>query len=335
MEIPMSHEKGHEDDWAEVGGDAGTNESSNSSGSGSGQDESSGSLADKLLQVFTQTLLTGQQPVPEEEQRPGTITGEDWYDYAWRTPGQSEYNETNWNKIEDYEMGGGRARDLRPDWRRPQYSTEYPMQELQSMTSGEIAELELNLQKAGWIPESQQLRGLRSFALLQTFSSLVGEADFRRTDWADFLDKEIEWYQANGDGEDRKYQNFAGPSYLKPDYDTLAVLAKTEVRNRLGRKPSESEMELLTQHLSAGHRKQWQAREYDTELAEYNARARAYEDEVDTDAASVQDYDQQASFSEYFDEKYAGELAHRKRQTDTYALSQSLFGSLDMISRNL
>lgn len=260
------------------------------------------------------------------------ITREGWEDRAIPTLPTEEYDGGRWGG--KFALEGPGAEDPSIS---PRYSTEYPVHTLNDLTSAELAALEVRMQQAGYYDDDDKTVGLgkRSSLLIRNFTDLITEADHNRVKWDDQLNENIRIHELGLDEDDDGYGPFIAPVYLKPDYDTLAQRVKGTMRNGLGRDATSGEMEILTQYLGGAHKDQWQARQYNTQLADHNQRSRAHESGADQGSPTVQDSDMQASFNEMFEGRYENELEHRERVDQTRNQSASLFGSLDTISRSM
>jgi len=299
-----------------------------------------GSGGDTGLDVFDQLLINGfgqqnavREPKEYEDNRPGMITGEqrgtpaiintqggDWEYEKWRPPYSSA-------------VYGDIKQDI------PQYTINDPMRILNRMNPAELVALQQEFVNAGYIDEETALTGDRTF-LIPTFTQLVTSADYNRVDWEYQLDRDIETYEQwkldNPEEEElswRQRNPFVAPVYLAPDYATLAQAAKETVRGELGREVTGAEMNLLTGFLGNASKEQWQANEYNTQLANWEATARAQETHTDQAAGTVQGYDAAARYEEMFEERFEGELEHRERVDDVNRKEGNLFGSIDTISR--
>ena len=151
---------------------------------------------------------------------------------------------------------------------QPKYSSLYPVQRMNEMSSAELSALALNLQESGYLSEDAFTGGMRTVDLLEGFGKLVLDSDFSRNRWEDQLDWAKEEFAAN-EAESAKERReawekanpFIMPDRKIPDYATLAQQVKASVRGTLERDATDSEMKLLTQYLQGQHKDAWQANE--------------------------------------------------------------------------
>lgn len=278
----------------------------------------------------------GPRREPRKVEQQGTSTGENWSDGAY--PTITEYPRGDANKF--FPVGEAPEGPLRQG---PQYSNIDYQLILNGMTSSELASLELLFQEAGMIDSEAMLSGgLSRGALLGHFKNLIMEADANRNTWEDQLNSNIEgyqeWLKENPEEEPKTWAQlnpFVAPAEMKPDYATMAQNVKDNVRGQLGRSATTGEMELLTSQLSGSYHDAWKQNQYDPALATWEANSRAHETESAQSAGTFQAVDPQARFDETFDERYEGELGHRRRVDKGKSKTQSLFGSFDMLARSI
>jgi hypothetical protein len=227
----------------------------------------------------------------------------------------------------DYPEAGASGRMTR-------YNTDSARFILMGMTTAELEALQRAFVQAGYIDEEARYAGRAT--LLPIFTALVQTADTNRVSWemqieGDTNAKAI--WDAEHPDEDPGYGPFTAPDYMKPDYATLAQKAKASTEYFLGRKPTSGEMSILTEFMGGAERKAWEANVYAPALSTWEKNTRAYETGEDQESATLQQYDPDARFGEFFDDRYAGELAHRDRVDTVRENSPNLFGSIDTISR--
>lgn len=279
----------------------------------------------------------GPSREPRKVEQQGTSTGENWSDGAY--PTITEYPRGDANKF--FPVGEAPEGPLR---RGPQYSNIDYQLILNGMTTSELASLEVLFVEAGMIdPEVMYTSGgLSRGSLLGLFQNLIVEADSNRNSWEDQLNQNIDlyqdWLKENPEEEPKTWAQlnpFVAPAEMKPDYATMAQNVKDNVRGQLGREVTSGEMELLTGELSGSFHDAWKQNQYDPALATWEANSRAHETETAQSAGTFQAVDPQARFEETFDERYEGELGHRRRVDKGKEKSNSLFGSFDMLARSL
>jgi len=218
--------------------------------------------------------------------------------------------------------------------RMTRYNTDSARLILMGMTTAELEALQRAFIQAGYIEEEARYAGRAT--LLPIFTALVQTADTNRVSWEMQIEGDTNakaiWDEEHPD-EDRGYGPFTAPDFMKPDYATLAQKAKKTTEWLLGRKPTSGEMSILTEFMNTAERKAWEANVYAPALSTWEKNTRAYETGEDQGSATLQEYDPEARFAEFFDDRYAGELAHRDRVDTVRENSPNLFGSIDTISR--
>jgi hypothetical protein len=116
---------------------------------------------------------------------------------------------------------------------------------------------------------------------------------------------------------------FYKEAYIGPDYDTLSQTAKQASRQQLGRDLNEAEIVILADKMKADDRAAFDMRQK-ARRANYDAAGRG------GDAGFVgETEDVQASFQEFFDNKYAGEIQRTQDVAQVYNSTRNLFGGLD------
>jgi len=217
------------------------------------------------------------------------------------------------------------------------YSTDSARLILNGMTSAELEALQRQFVLAGYVDEEATYAGRAT--LLPTFTALVQTADYNRVTWQNQIEGDTNvkaiWDKEHPDEGGPKYGPFIAPHYLKPDYATLAQRAKQTTEYHLGRKPTSSEMGILTGFMGDADRKEWQQNVYAPALGNWEKGARAFETEEDQGSETYQGYDAEARFAEYFDDRYENELDHRDRVDQVAQNSPGLFASIDKISRSI
>lgn len=216
----------------------------------------------------------------------------------------------------------------------PRYDLYYARRTLNSMSAAQLSVLEERLWAAGY-NVLEDSSGLRSSGLVAAFENLIVEADTNRNEWEDQLDESVRLWQDQKEERDKANRvPFLAPTRLKPDYATLSQRVKADVAGQLGRKPTSSEMKLLTGNLEGHYRDEYTQETYRRARSEWEQRSRATLTGDDQNVgAVVSDVDPLARYAEDFDERFEGELAHRDRTQQVQETQGSMFGSLDMASR--
>jgi len=151
---------------------------------------------------------------------------------------------------------------------------------------------------------------------MQTLYSLERQKEEMGDDWA--------WGDDSGSGGRGKY---VAPTYLAPDYATLAQRVKEQIRSDLGRDPDESELALLTAELSG-----WDREAFDVEAAAARDEWEAAEDGRDA-SPTVQAVDPVARFKESFESKFRAELRGIQRTEEATETSENVRGAVGLLSQ--
>jgi len=285
----------------------------------------------------------GDKPKEQEYARPPTSTGEPWGAAAWgidQEPwsinGSDPFSEA-YGYVDQPGVANAPGIYGYPEGpRQPQYSANSAANILRGMSSAELEALERQFYRAGYMDEDTRYTTTGRALLIGTFTNVIHQADTNRVSWEQQIQYDITAYEAwkeEHPEEEEKYHPFEAPDYLKPDYATLSQAAKATTAERLGRKPTSSEMKILTGFMNDADRQQWEQNVYAPELGAYNKGARAFETGEDQGSETYQGYDAAARFGEYFDERYENELQHRENVEKVKTKSDGLFASIDKISR--
>ena len=200
--------------------------------------------------------------------------------------------------------------------------------------------------EAGLIdPDSQYQYGQRDYATRQAFDTIVTDANANGNTWEDQLQGNIDayqkWLSENPDTgpEHLPYGAFVSPTYSAPDYASLAQTTKGYISEKLGRRPSQAEMKMLTNQLAGFDAQQWDS-QVQAQRQTHAANARAYEDKYvggggEQSGGTTQGVDAEARFQQFFDNKFSGEIKHRERVSQVGQKTPGLFGSIGNIERSL
>ena len=161
-----------------------------------------------------------------------------------------------------------------------------------------------------WMSNAEGTSWIVQLSDLEKQKELMGE------DWA--------WGDGSG-GRDRA--PFVAPTYLAPDYATLAQTVKGQLRSELGRDPDESEIALLTAELSG-----WDREAFDNEVAAARAEYDAAEEGRDVPGVA-QAIDPLARFKESFESKFAGEIQGIERTEEAAETSENVRGAVSTLSQ--
>jgi len=165
---------------------------------------------------------------------------------------------------------------------------------------------------------------------LKAMGSLMALGNRQRVPWQNVLDGIMKSGGLDGSGG---AESFDAPTYMAPDYATLAQEVKATFRKRLGRDPDESEMANLVGELQG-----WDRASYEAQVEGAEANFGAQQQAGSQGGGTVRQVDPLARFQEVFESKYANELdfvedkqtAQESRaavQSATQTLSQMSGGS--------
>ncbi|RKZ89392.1 MAG: hypothetical protein DRQ39_00835 [Gammaproteobacteria bacterium] len=229
------------------------------------------------------------------------------------------------------------------------YTPRYFEGTYQSIMAGwSIAQIEWFQEQAiaaGMIdPERRYSVGQRDAVTTNAFYTLIGEANNNGNTWEDQLQGNIDsyrqWQSENPSGSGRDpYPAFVSPTYIAPDYATLAQATKSHAAETLGRRLSQAEMALLTDELRGLDKQQWNS-QTQADRQTHAANARAYDDQVaggggEQAGGTTQGVDSEARFLQLFDEKFSGEIKHRERVDQAGMKNAGFFGSIANVEGNL
>jgi len=184
------------------------------------------------------------------------------------------------------------------------------------------------------------VRGRKDQSTVKAFADLLWMSNAEGTSWivqlAD-LEKQKEamgddWAWGDGSGRGDRAP-FVAPTYLAPDYATLAQTVKSQLRDQLGRDPDESELALLTAELAG-----WDREAFDAEVAqaraEYDAGVVADETGEDQAAGTAGTaVDPVARFKESFESKFAAEIRGNQRQDEAAKTGELVRGAVGVVSQ--
>jgi hypothetical protein len=121
---------------------------------------------------------------------------------------------------------------------------------------------------------------------------------------------------------------YIAPVRVNADYATLATDVEEAIRRKLGRKPNDWEMELLTDQMQASYRAR-NNQEAASARGIYDAQVRAIETGEDQAAGSVIDVDPAARFEQTFNDRFESELARRDKTIDAERRTDTLMAGLE------
>jgi hypothetical protein len=219
--------------------------------------------------------------------------------------------------------------------RAPQYFDEDFSDILSTWSTPDIEDYQAKAILAGMIdPEDAQYHpGQRDKITRDSFYWLLFDANANGNFWDDQLEGNIashqEWLVDNPEKDENPWRNFVTPTYLAPDYATLAQTVKSTMSQRLGRDASSAEMSFLTDYLGTADRQQWDA-QVQGDRQTQAARAREWDTGDPQGGGTVQGVDALARFDEQFDDRFEGELDHRERVANVAGKRGLLIDSLQM-----
>lgn len=200
---------------------------------------------------------------------------------------------------------------------------------LRGMDPGLVARLQDRLIGAGFM--SGGAYGVGSPVddkTVDAFRGLLGYANSQGASWEKALasaEQMAEELGLDGDGNERA--PFVAPTYLAPDYATLAQNVKGELRRQLGRDPDESEMALFTAEMAG-----WDRDAFEAESEAMRAEWEAGEEGRD-ESPTVQTVDPIARFKESFESKFKAELSGIERTEEAAETSENVRGAVSTISQ--
>lgn len=226
--------------------------------------------------------------------------------------------------VESVEQAPG-YRDAGADWGRVGDAESI----LRGMDPGLVARLQDRLIGAGFM--SGGAFGVGSPVdekTVDAFKGLLGYANSQGSSWEAALanaEQMAEELGLDGNGDDRA--PFVAPTYVAPDYATLAQRTKSMLREELGRDPDESELALFTAEMSG-----WDREAFDVEAAAARAEWEAAEDGRDA-SPTAQAVDPVARFKESFEKRFAGELRGIQRTAEATETNETVRGAVSTLSQ--
>jgi len=152
-----------------------------------------------------------------------------------------------------------------------------------------------------------------------------GDPDGMRKAWDDLaanpqlLDNYFNTRTSGGGGSTTS-RVWRPPAYLAPDYAELSQAVKLTFEDKLGRTPSDAEIELLSTKMKADHRGEFDAQAQAQQLQFFASGGGS--------AGTVQDVNYAARFQEDFADKYSAELGTLDKIDMSRNITQSALGSV-------
>lgn len=183
------------------------------------------------------------------------------------------------------------------------------------------------------------VRGRKDPNTVKAFQDLLFMSNAEGTSWtvqlSDLEDQKEamghDWAWGDRSGQGGR-SPFVAPTYMAPDYATIAQDVKSIMRQTLQRDPDESEMALLTAELSG-----WDREAFDAEVAarraDYEADAAAADDgATGQGGGTVQSIDPVARFREEFEKRFSGEIRGIRDQEAAAATGEFMRASTANLS---
>jgi hypothetical protein len=218
-------------------------------------------------------------------------------------------------------------------WGRPDVAGPYvegsDFDEIAEMSTEQLVRFQEQLIAMGVLDADSTLIGKRDTVTIDAMNQIMTLANAEGTNWGTML-YELQQIADERGGKlvkDPDAPEFNMPSYLAPDYATMAQKVKDTMRTQLGRDPDESELAALVGELQG-----WDREAYEAEVAaaesEFNA-----EYEGGPEGQTFQDVDPLARFNEMFEQKYASELDFVEERDERAPMSQqSVQGAVGTLS---
>lgn len=200
---------------------------------------------------------------------------------------------------------------------------------LRGMDPGMVARLQDRLVSAGFMSGGAFAVGSPvDDKTVDGFRGLLGYANSQGRNWEAALgevERIIEETGIGGADDDRA--PWVAPTYVAPDYATLAQTVKDHLRKTLGREADESELALFTAELSGWDREAFDA-EVEAAKAEYDAREAGR-----SEAPTVESVDPLARFKEAFEQRYRAEIRGNERQVEAQETGEIVRGAVSNLSQ--
>jgi hypothetical protein len=196
---------------------------------------------------------------------------------------------------------------------------------LRSMDPGMVARLQDRLVSAGFMSGGAFAVGSPvDDKTVEAFRGLLGYANSQGTVWQAALGVEETGVGEDGGGGRAP---FVAPTYVAPDYATLAQSVKDHFRKTLGREADESELAIFTAELSG-----WDREAFEAEAAAMRSEYEAAEQGRDAPAVQ-QAVDPLARFKESFEKRFEGALRGQRRMEEAAQASESVRAATSLLSR--
>lgn len=204
--------------------------------------------------------------------------------------------------------------------------------QLDSISTESLARTQERMAALGMLEDF--IPGKKDPKTIQAFGDLLFMSNGEGLSWAEMLG-ELErqkeelgddWAWGDGSGDDR--EPFITPTYLAPDYATMAQTIKEQLRSTLGRDPDESELAMFTAELTG-----WDREAFDTEVGI----AKDYYDQGGSASAPQPDQavaqTAMARFRESFEQKFAAEIQGIERTEEAAETSENVRGAVSRLSQ--
>lgn len=198
------------------------------------------------------------------------------------------------------------------------------------------AEVELQLVEAGLLhPDDVRGGGVWSTEAQRAMAVVMTTANEQGLTWSESLNL----YRANPpagmaddeDGPGSGRAPYVAPTYLAPDYATLAQGVKQVFRQQLNREPRDFELQFLAEQLERDYRAAFDA-EVAADRADYNLATVAVEEGTEgLTGGTVRSVDPVARLNQAFDERYGPEMNRLERIGEVEQSQASLLASIGLI----
>lgn len=217
--------------------------------------------------------------------------------------------------------------------RTPRYTARSPLDEFMGLSIQERVQLQRDLQTAGMLPEYRA--GVFDRSIGSALTEAMGWANAQGTDWRTAL---TEMVLAQKVEDPKNLPAFAAPTYLPPDYNTLASSVRTMFRQHLRRDPTDSELAGLADELSGWHREAYEAQIDAMRLDHYadqRASGAAGVAVEEQGGGTVQDVDPASRLTEEFEKRYRHAIDMENAEDESLSSINNFFTGIGIGARAL
>ena len=232
--------------------------------------------------------------MPHEEGHVEDVSGADWLDQL--TAGVAAAMAGGGQPVEV--IGGYWTESKRRDALESPYHEGDDFAVLEAMNTEQLARFQDTAVALGLVREV--IPGRLDDSTLNAMGTLMALGNRQQTPWQSVLDG----IQKSGGLANRgAAEQFDRPTYMAPDYATLAQEVKATFRKRLGRDPDEAEMGLLVGELQG-----WDRQSFDAEVSAREGDFVNQQTAGQQAGGTQQGVDPLARFQQVFEQRYANEL---------------------------